>query len=90
MLESMLEMAASLEITAVAEGIERREEWDMLLELGCDEGQGFLLARPMDRASYLEWLRRYSPLVPAASASATNSATESVSPRRVESIPALR
>jgi len=34
----------------VAEGIETREQLMQLRELGCDLGQGFFLARPMDAA----------------------------------------
>jgi EAL domain-containing protein (putative c-di-GMP-specific phosphodiesterase class I)/AmiR/NasT family two-component response regulator len=58
MLESSLEMAKKLGITAVAEGVETQLEWDLLKELGCDVAQGFLVAQPMDRQAHLDWLRR--------------------------------
>jgi EAL domain-containing protein (putative c-di-GMP-specific phosphodiesterase class I) len=32
----------------VAEGIETRAQLDMLREIGCDLGQGFYFASPMD------------------------------------------
>jgi EAL domain-containing protein (putative c-di-GMP-specific phosphodiesterase class I) len=57
MLESSLEMARKLHITAVAEGVETQPEWDMLCTLGCEFAQGYLIARPMAEAVYLEWLR---------------------------------
>ena len=41
----------------VAEGIEYDEQWTALRDLGCDLGQGFLFARPMDAHSTLEYLR---------------------------------
>lgn len=34
-------------IVSVAEGVERREQREILVELGCDIGQGFLFDRPM-------------------------------------------
>jgi EAL domain-containing protein (putative c-di-GMP-specific phosphodiesterase class I) len=33
----------------VAEGIEREDQFERLIELGCDYGQGYLMARPLDR-----------------------------------------
>ena len=58
MLESSLEMARKLHIPAVAEGVETNLELDLLRTLGCEQAQGFLIARPMDKESYLEWLRQ--------------------------------
>lgn len=58
MLESSLEMAGKLRIPAVAEGIESREEWELLRELGCDLGQGYYVAKPMDGGGFLEWLAK--------------------------------
>lgn len=37
----------SLGLSTVAEGIEAREEADMLLSMGCDIGQGWLFGRPV-------------------------------------------
>jgi EAL domain-containing protein (putative c-di-GMP-specific phosphodiesterase class I)/CheY-like chemotaxis protein len=58
MLESSLEMARKLQITAVAEGVEKQAEWDLLCTLGCDLAQGFLIAHPMGELDFLEWLRQ--------------------------------
>ena len=57
MLESSLEMAGKLKIVAVAEGIETQEEWNMLRDLGCQLGQGYFIAKPMDAGEFLDWLR---------------------------------
>lgn len=43
---TILAMARSLDLTTVAEGVERRDQLDMLRAEGCDAIQGFLLARP--------------------------------------------
>lgn len=63
MLESGLEMAQKLGITAVSEGVESREEWDLLRTLGCPVAQGFFIARPMDAARFLRWLTEWRPHV---------------------------
>jgi EAL domain-containing protein (putative c-di-GMP-specific phosphodiesterase class I)/CheY-like chemotaxis protein len=57
MLESSLEMAQKLRITAVAEGVESQAQWDMLRGLGCPLAQGYLIARPMDAFGFMDWLR---------------------------------
>jgi len=51
-LSTMIEMAQSLKVPAVCEGIETREELDLMLELGCDLGQGWVFAEamPLDEA----------------------------------------
>jgi EAL domain-containing protein (putative c-di-GMP-specific phosphodiesterase class I) len=45
-----VEMAHSLGLTVVAEGIETREQQALLVGLGCDYAQGFLYARPLPAA----------------------------------------
>jgi diguanylate cyclase (GGDEF)-like protein len=47
MLESILDLARKFSLDVVAEGIEDREQCQLLQDLGCKLGQGFLLARPM-------------------------------------------
>jgi EAL domain-containing protein (putative c-di-GMP-specific phosphodiesterase class I) len=56
-LESSLNMAKKLDITAVAEGVETKADWDLLRQLGCDVAQGYYIARPMDSGAYLDWVR---------------------------------
>jgi diguanylate cyclase (GGDEF)-like protein/PAS domain S-box-containing protein len=41
-------LGATLGLEVVAEGIELIEQWHALRDLGCEFGQGFLFARPMD------------------------------------------
>jgi EAL domain-containing protein (putative c-di-GMP-specific phosphodiesterase class I)/CheY-like chemotaxis protein len=57
MLESSLEMAQKLRITAVAEGVESQAQWDMLRGLGCPLAQGYLIAKPMDAFGFMDWMR---------------------------------
>ncbi len=53
----VVSLGATLRLDVVAEGIEHAEQWERLRELGCDLGQGFLFARPMNIAATLAFLR---------------------------------
>ena len=44
--ESMILLAQAVGAQVVAEGVERQEELDLLIEMGCDYAQGYLLSRP--------------------------------------------
>ncbi len=48
---AIVAMAKGLKITIVAEGVERREQFDYLRSLGCDVAQGFLFGRASQLAS---------------------------------------
>ena len=50
-------LASALGAIVVAEGIEEPEQRDALLEIGIEIGQGFLLAPPMDKTTFLNWLQ---------------------------------
>jgi EAL domain-containing protein (putative c-di-GMP-specific phosphodiesterase class I) len=56
-LQSSLELARKLKIAAVVEGVETEDNMDLLRQLGCDQIQGFFIARPMEAGAYLEWLK---------------------------------
>jgi diguanylate cyclase (GGDEF)-like protein len=47
MVEAVLKLAHALGLKVVAEGVETREQRDLLVAMGCDELQGFYFARPM-------------------------------------------
>ncbi|MEU4574448.1 putative bifunctional diguanylate cyclase/phosphodiesterase [Nonomuraea sp. ATR24] len=44
---TIVRLGHDLGLTVVAEGIERPEQLELLREMGCMKGQGFLVARPM-------------------------------------------
>jgi EAL domain-containing protein (putative c-di-GMP-specific phosphodiesterase class I) len=56
-LDSTLNLARSLDIPAVAEGVETQADWDMLKELRCDLAQGYFIAMPMPGPAFLEWVK---------------------------------
>jgi diguanylate cyclase (GGDEF)-like protein len=48
LLEGIVHIAHTLGLMVVAEGVETKEQWDCLARSGCDHGQGFLLAKPLE------------------------------------------
>jgi diguanylate cyclase (GGDEF)-like protein/PAS domain S-box-containing protein len=54
---AVIALGETLHLEVVAEGIEYREQWLGLRDLGCGLGQGFLFAHPMDAEATLEHLR---------------------------------
>ena len=58
---AIVAMARSLGLHVVAEGIETQEQLDELRRLGCERGQGYLLARPMGAAAVMSRLEEKSP-----------------------------
>ncbi|MEZ4281257.1 MAG: EAL domain-containing protein [Myxococcota bacterium] len=55
-----VEMAHSLGLHVVAEGVEDRTSWNLLAQYGCDVAQGYFLGRPMPPADFLAWLDRFA------------------------------
>lgn len=60
MVKTIIELAHKLEYRVIAEGVETQEDYDLLNAWGCDEVQGYLIARPMPPAALVEWLDRRS------------------------------
>ncbi len=46
-IEVMVRLAHNLSMRVVAEGVETAEQYDLLCGMGCDEAQGYWLARPL-------------------------------------------
>jgi EAL domain-containing protein (putative c-di-GMP-specific phosphodiesterase class I) len=55
LLESSVNLAKRLQLKTVAEGIETEEEWNLLVWMGVDLGQGYYMARPMPAETLLPW-----------------------------------
>jgi len=65
----VIEAAHSLGLRVCAEGIELREQAQQLVSMGCDLGQGYLMARPYDPSSGTtpdEAVQALSPIDPTA------------------------
>jgi diguanylate cyclase (GGDEF)-like protein len=48
-------------IRLVAEGVEHRESWQLLRDLGCTIGQGYSIARPAAAPEFETWLSNIGP-----------------------------
>ncbi len=55
---AVLELARTLGLTVVAEGIEDDRQRELLRRLGCELGQGYLFARPMAAEPAEQWFTR--------------------------------
>jgi EAL domain-containing protein (putative c-di-GMP-specific phosphodiesterase class I) len=44
---AMIDLAHGLELAVVAEGVETLDVWHALVELGCDDAQGYLMSKPI-------------------------------------------
>jgi len=61
---AIINMAHILGLRVVAEGVESPDQLEFLRRQGCDEYQGYLLARPVPAAEFTELLRGHRPAVP--------------------------
>ncbi|MCG2634701.1 MAG: EAL domain-containing protein, partial [Gammaproteobacteria bacterium] len=53
---AIISLGQSLNKTVVAEGVENQAQFDFLRHLGCDEFQGYLIARPMPEQAFADLL----------------------------------
>jgi diguanylate cyclase (GGDEF)-like protein len=56
-IRASLELARTLGLVVVAEGVETLAAWNALRDLGCDQVQGFFISRPLSAEDLLAWLR---------------------------------
>jgi diguanylate cyclase (GGDEF)-like protein len=71
MTAAMLQMAGSLNLTAIAEIIETEEAAHALQTMGCDYGQGYYFSEPVEAELALQFLRSEQPFHPRPEISAT-------------------
>ncbi len=58
--KSIVDLGRSLGLRTVAEGVETAEVFDFLGEIGCDQAQGYHIARPMTGDTAQRWMRERS------------------------------
>ena len=56
--ESILNLANSLNLNVIAEGIESKEDYKFLVEQDCDQGQGFYFSKPLPASQITERFKR--------------------------------
>ena len=57
----VLKLASAFDLKVIAEGVETAQHGSMLLELGCELGQGYGIAHPMPGAELPDWVRDWKP-----------------------------
>ncbi len=55
LVETVIDMARNFRCHTVAEGVERREQADLLLALGCQIAQGYLYSPPLKAERFLDY-----------------------------------
>jgi len=55
---AIVDMARSLKLHVVAEGVEDADTLELLREVGCDEAQGYLFARPLSLDELAQFAKR--------------------------------
>jgi len=61
LIEGIIGLAKAFQRKIVAEGVETTEQGILLMRLGCDQAQGFGIAKPMPDAEMVKWVKNYKP-----------------------------
>ena len=57
--KTIIELAHNLEMKTIAEGVETKEQFELLRSLGCDFIQGFWLAKPMPISELVDFIESW-------------------------------
>lgn len=60
MYDASLRLGKQLGMEVVAEGVEDREDWDLVRSTGCDLVQGYFIARPMPAEDLTSWIESWN------------------------------
>jgi EAL domain-containing protein (putative c-di-GMP-specific phosphodiesterase class I) len=55
---AIIDLARNMDITSIAEGVDRVEQLHFLRKRGCEEMQGYLMSRPLPPDRFAAWLAR--------------------------------
>lgn len=55
-----IDLTRNLNMRSVAEGVESKEIYDILLNMGCNEAQGYYISKPMPAVQFQDWLEKSS------------------------------
>jgi diguanylate cyclase len=60
---STIDLGHNMGLRVVAEGVETEAVWHLLAKLGCDQGQGYFMSKPMPADKLADWLKSWVPPV---------------------------
>lgn len=66
LLAAIVGMGKAMNLTTVAEGVERSDSLLLLQSLGCDEAQGYIFSRPLSLEGLVEFVREFEYTPPVA------------------------
>lgn len=61
LVKTIIQMAKNLGLKTIAEGIETEEQRVILVQLGCDYGQGYLFSKPIPKDAFEAFALKYVP-----------------------------
>ena len=61
LIQSIINIGKSLQIPVLSEGVEKKEQADLLREFGCDLFQGYYFAKPMESTELIKHLKAQTP-----------------------------
>lgn len=59
--EGVIGLAQAFQRRSIAEGVENAAHGELLLQLGCELGQGYGIAWPMEATALVDWAQRWQP-----------------------------
>lgn len=60
MYHASLDLGKQLGMEVVAEGVEDRDDWDLVRRTHCDIAQGYFIARPMPAGDLVDWIAMWN------------------------------
>ncbi|TYQ18018.1 UNVERIFIED_CONTAM: diguanylate cyclase (GGDEF)-like protein [Acetivibrio alkalicellulosi] len=61
--EAIIQLAHSMGLQVIAEGVEKTQEWNTLKAMGCDEIQGYLISKPVSKYEFETLLKNFSTAI---------------------------
>ncbi len=58
---STIDLGHNMGLRVVAEGIENAAIWHLLAHLGCDQGQGYFMSKPIAADQLGAWMAQWQP-----------------------------
>lgn len=57
---AIIQLARSLNMQVIAEGVETAEQEAYIIAQGCNEGQGYLYSKPLTARAFIDWLQSFN------------------------------